>query len=79
MQELSPIITAVTIHFKERRKNYRTRDIIERGVSAGQFSLISGLEYLQSRGIDADTINRVLLDMLEDRGHQPFGRESGDH
>lgn len=62
----------------ERRKNYRKRDIVAYGVSIGRFSVISGLEYLQAREIDADTIKRVLLDMLKAGGEQAVAREPAD-
>lgn len=78
MQKHARIDAAVRAPLKERRTNYRKRDIVEYGVSVGQFSLIAGLEYLQSREIDATTIKRVLLDTLEGGCKQAVAREPAD-
>jgi hypothetical protein len=51
----------------ERRRNRRKRSIVDSGVSVGQENLISGVEYLQSREIEASIIMRVLLELLADR------------
>ncbi len=47
--------------FKERRKDTRKRDIVARGIHAGRDNVLIGVEYLQSRGIEARIIRRVLL------------------
>lgn len=52
---------------KERRKNIRKRIIVEYGVSLGEINLVSGVEYLQSHGIEAHIIERVLLELLSRR------------
>jgi hypothetical protein len=65
MQEYTQIdATANLLRLKERRNNARKRDIVEFGVSVGQCNLISGVEYLQSRGIEANIILRVLCELL---------------
>jgi hypothetical protein len=51
----------------ERRRNRRKRSIVDSGISVGQENLISGVEYLQSRGIEASIVTRVLLALLADR------------
>ncbi len=53
--------------FRERRKNLRKRGVVANGVIAGQANVVSGVEYLQSRGIEADIIKRVLLALLARR------------
>jgi hypothetical protein len=58
---------------KERRKDIRKRQIVEFGVLIGDTNLISGVEYLQSQGVEAHIIERVLLESLSRRlsSHQP--------
>ena len=58
---------------KERRKDIRKRKIVEYGVLIGDTNLISGVEYLQSQGVEAHIIQRVLLESLSRRlsSHQP--------
>lgn len=55
----------------ERRKNTRQRDVVARGVAAGDTNVLAGVEYLQSRGIDAQIIQRVLLQLLARRSARP--------
>jgi hypothetical protein len=59
--------TMEALHPRERRQNLRKRNIVEYGVLVGEINLISGVEYLQSRGIEAEIIERVLLDLLTRR------------
>lgn len=68
MQEYSHTNAAVkAIRLNERRQNIRKRNIVEHGVLMAEISLISGVEYLQSHGIEADIIKRVLLELLSRR------------
>jgi hypothetical protein len=74
MQEHSQTDTPVdALHPKERRNNLRKRKIVEFGVLIGDMNLISGVEYLQSHGVEAHIIERVLLESLSRRlsSHQP--------
>ena len=52
---------------QERRNNLKKRNIVERGISAGQVNVIAGVEYLQSRDIEAGITLRVLCALLARR------------
>ncbi len=68
MQEpLQPNAALDAPRVRERRKNLRKRGVVANGVIAGQANVVSGVEYLQSRGIEADIIKRVLLALLARR------------
>lgn len=67
MQEYPHTNPAGRPSFGERRRNLRKRDIVAKGVLAGQSNVIAGVEYLKSRGIEADIIARVLLRLLTHR------------
>ena len=53
--------------FRERRKDTRKRDVVARGAHAGRDNVLSGVEYLQARGIEAHIIRRVLMRLLTGR------------
>ena len=59
--------TPEALRLKERRNDVEKRSIVERGVSAGQLNLIAGVEYLQSRDIEAGITMRVLCALLARR------------
>lgn len=50
--------------FRERRKDARKRDMVARGRHAARNNLVSGVEYLQARGIEGHIIRRVLLQLF---------------
>ncbi len=54
---------------RERRSDTHKRDIVARGIHAGRDNVLIGVEYLQSRGIEARIIRRVLLRLWSGRTH----------
>ena len=55
---------------RARRNDTRKRDIVARGAVAGRDNLLSGVEYLQSHGEEAQMIRRVLHELLNRRAAQ---------
>jgi hypothetical protein len=55
---------------RARRNDTRKRDIVARGAVAGRDNLLSGVEDLQSHGVEAQMIRRVLHELLNRRAAQ---------